>query len=337
MTQLTELEYNAIAHAALAHFAMEGARLHFLQYSGGITFRVDSGQESNVFLLKIHHQSDSGLRLTTSPQAILARHTWLRALGETTELVIQMPLPNQQGDLLTLIEHSTSETPYPCTLQKWVEGSAFDGHLTPAQIRQIGTMMARFHQFSNEWSALSTVANDLPLYEPSELAQHVQILSLAVECGLLTNEDYALIQAAQRIIAKTVEGIGRDPQRWGPIHSDFHHGNLVFNQDEIYLIDFDCLSLSPYACDLGIMLYHIHYQGPAIYAALIEGYEAVRPLPVASKDVLEAFVTQTAISNLAFNVIIPEQHTQPYLPRNLRQLVDEFCVNLVADRHFLFR
>jgi Ser/Thr protein kinase RdoA (MazF antagonist) len=333
MTQLDECEFYQIAHAALASYPVDVARLHFLQHSGGITFRVGTQQGDSSFLLKIHHSAGSGV--SASAEATRARYSWLRAVGQSTGLVVQTPILNYQGDLLTVVANPKGQPSYLCTLQQWVEGSFPGGDFTTRQVQRIGTMMAQFHHLSSEWSALDKLKDALPVYEQSNLAQNVQTLSQGVETGLLAKHDFALIEAAAHVIADIVERVGRDRKRWGPIHGDFHHGNVLFHEEEVRLIDFDSLCLSPYALDLGTMLYHIYYQGPTVYPLLLEGYQAVHPLPVDATSWLDAFVTRAAIANLAFNITIPEEHTGPYLARNLRQLVDEFCRNLVAGRRFL--
>jgi Ser/Thr protein kinase RdoA (MazF antagonist) len=332
MNQLAEREFYQIAHAALAHYANNVATLHFLQHNGAITFRVDT-QGEDSFLLKIHCSAGSGM--SASVEATRARYSWLCAVGQTTELVVQTPILNHQGDLLTAVANPKGQQPYLCTLQQWIEGSFPGGDFTTSQVQRIGTMMAQFHHFSSEWTALDRLADALPVYDLSKLIQNVQTLSLGIEMGLLAQHDFALIEAAAQIIAEVVERIGRNRKRWGPIHGDFHHGNLLFHNEEVRLIDFDSLCLSPYAFDLGTMLYHIYYQGPTVYPLLLEGYQAVHPLPVDATSWLDAFVTQAAIANLSFNITVPEEHTRPYLARNLRQLVDEFCCNLVAERRFL--
>jgi Ser/Thr protein kinase RdoA (MazF antagonist) len=333
MNQLVERELYQIADAALTHYPVDVARLQFLQHNGGITFRVETQQGGRSFLLKIHSSVGSGV--SASAEATCARYSWLRAVGQSTGLVVQTPLLNHQGELLTVVANLKDQQLYLCTLQQWVEGSFPGGDFTTSQVQRIGTMMAQFHHFSSAWSALDALTDALPVYEQSNLAQNVQTLSLGVEAGLLARHDFTLIENAAQMISDVVGRVGRNRKRWGPIHGDFHHGNLLFHDDEVRLIDFDSLCLSPYAFDLGTMLYHIYYQGPTVYPLLLEGYQAVRPLPVDATSWLDAFVTQAAIANLAFNITIPEEHTRPYLARNLRQLVDEFCRNLVADRRFL--
>jgi Ser/Thr protein kinase RdoA (MazF antagonist) len=141
-------------------------------------------------------------------------------------------------------------------------------------------------------------------------------------------------QAAERIAAIMAE-LGTAPAVWGAVHGDIHHDNVLFAGDEIYLIDWTPVRLAHYCYELGVTLYHIFYQGPAMRCALLEGYTEVRGLPNDHIQILEAMIAYAALDNLAWNSTIPTQLDAPLFRRNVRQFVDGFCASLVVGRSFL--
>jgi Ser/Thr protein kinase RdoA (MazF antagonist) len=119
-----------------------------------------------------------------------------------------------------------------------------------------------------------------------------------------------------------------DPNQWGLIHGDLHYDNVLFDGNELRVIDFDGMISAPFAYDIGVTLYHIGYQGLPAREAIFAGYQNVRPLPGLPSGWIETCITWAAIDNLSFQVTIPTQQTNPLLKKNIHQLVYEFCAGL---------
>jgi Ser/Thr protein kinase RdoA (MazF antagonist) len=137
--------------------------------------------------------------------------------------------------------------------------------------------MAKLHVHSQQHSP----APELPAmrHDAGAVAANVQTLRAAIDESLLSAQSYAVLVAAHQRIAALMADLGGGPAVWGPVHGDLHYDNLLFHQDEVRPIDFTALRLAHYLYDLGVTLYHIHHQGPAIRRALLEGYQQIRRLP----------------------------------------------------------
>jgi Ser/Thr protein kinase RdoA (MazF antagonist) len=324
--------YTAIARAALDHYALGAVEPVFLQHNSGLAFRVDSLRDRTRFLLKIHEPiGESG---AMRAEQIKARLEWLIDLRRATGLVVQEPVPNGVGDLLTSAYHADLTLPFLCTLRQWVDGEHPHGDFTEIQVYHIGVLMARLHDFSGRW--IAPAAASIPRYSLSNIRTNIISLRLAINLGVLSVGEYHLLEATGPLIERAMGDLGEQAQVWGPIHSDFHHGNLLLSGDEIHPIDFDALSLAHYYSDLGVTLYHIFYQAPAVRRLLLDGYRSIRHLPEAHLPYLDAFLTRAAIDNLAFQFSISEQRTTRLFAHNLRQLAVEFCGKLIAGQPFAF-
>jgi Ser/Thr protein kinase RdoA (MazF antagonist) len=209
------------------------------------------------------------------------------------------------------------------------------GDFSLAQLERIGAIMATLHCLCVHSPAALTDA--LPQFDANAITDWSGELGAVVPLGLLSSDDLALIARAGEHLRRWVSDSAHQPGRWGPIHGDLHHANILLAGDAVHPIDFDGIMVAPYALDLGTMLYHIHYQGAAAQRALIEGYQRVCPLPAPDHSWLDAALVCSAMGNLAFQVTIPEQRASPLLVRNLRQLVDSFCSSLVAGAPILAR
>ena len=324
--------YHAIARAALAAYDLGAVQLVFLQHNSGLVFRVESADHAKRYVLKIHEPIGTGSAATA--QQIRARLDWLAGLSRATSLVVQDPIPNRAGELLTSTCCSDLLKPFLCTLQRWAEGDHTDRDFTPAQAYQIGALLAELHNFSSQWK--SPTAAGIPRYRLSTLRANIAALHPAIELGVLSASEYATIAAAGRLIEQVIRELGEQPQVWGAIHGDLHHGNLLFYGNEIRPIDFDSLSQAHYHSDLAITLYHILHQEYQMRRMLLEGYRSLRDLPEDQLLYLDAFLTSGAIDNLAFQISIPSQQTTRLFAHNMRQLANVFCAKLIAGQPFVF-
>lgn len=320
--------YLELAHTALALYALHAPHPVYLQHNSGIAYRVEIPSTGDRFLLKIHVSVGLGAFPPVADE-IEARLEWLAAVRERTNLVVQAPVPNREGKLITWIADPDLPDPLLCTLQHWVEGEPPQGDLTSQQTHRVGVMMATLHAVGGQDANLRL--RTLPRFEATAIAGWAADLRTALPLGLLTADDLAIIETTGMQLQRWMAQIGDDPDMWGPIHGDLHHDNLLFYHDEVRPIDFDGLQIAPYYLDLGTMLYHIHYQGAVAQQALLAGYRQIRPLPDTYRRDLDAALICSAMGNLAFQITIPEQWTSVHLTRNLRQLVDAFCRSFIAE------
>ena len=308
-----------IARAALARYALETAGLVALPGNSAV-YRVDTAG-GIPYRLKIHAAEPA--------ERIRARLLWLAALGEATGLAVQAPVPDRAGQIVTLVDGNA------CSLQRWVDGEPPGRDFTAEEAYRLGGLIARLHAHSATWAPPPEVFSALPLYTPADLEAHVAALRAGVEIGALTADDFATVEAAGRFVRETLRAVPHDRDRWGPVHGDLHHDNILLHGDEMRPIDFDGLHIAPYAYDLGTILYHILHQQVAVRWALVEGYEAARVLGMPGELWPEACVVWAAIDNLAFQVTLPSQLGTPLLARNLRWLAREFCPRLLKAQAFV--
>jgi Ser/Thr protein kinase RdoA (MazF antagonist) len=245
--------------------------------------------------------------------------------------MVQTPVATMDGRFV-VVATPTTAPPICCTVQAWVEGEPPHGDFSAAQARQLGTVLAKLHVYSRHYDLSAHPAAHYQ--DGAALLESALTLRAALPETILTADGYATVMAAQRRIAALMAELGTAASVWGPVHGDLHYDNVLLNGDEIRPIDFGGLRVAHYLYDLGVTLYHIHYQGAEIRRALLEGYQQLSPLPDAYPHLLEAFVTYAALDNLAWNSTIPEQAGSALFQRNLRQFI-EFCAAVAEDRRYL--
>lgn len=320
-----------LAVAALEQYPIGKFTPVFLQHNSGITYRIDSVDRNSRFLLKIHEPVGTGPK--ASFEQIQTRMEWLEKLTETSSLVVQVPSKNINGTFVTSVPVSEVGETALCTLQNWVDGEHQEGDFTIPQVESVGAMMATLHQTSNYWQ--SSTAIDLTDYQTSHLYNDIKQLHTVLDINIISSTQFDLIERAGQRISEIASTLGISAEVYGPIHGDLHQGNILFFQEQVRPIDFDSLRNSYYLFDLGTTLYHILYQGAEFRNALINGYTSIRNLSIDERQYLEAFVTWSAINNLAFQSTIPQQIKSRFFVRNLHQLTDEFCTKIIKDEPFV--
>jgi Ser/Thr protein kinase RdoA (MazF antagonist) len=323
--------YIALAEQALQQYALGATQLTFMQHNAGVVFRAEAPALGRPYLLKLHTRVGEGSNL--SAEQLEVGLSWLESVGRETDLVVQMPVPNLAGHFVSQVRMDDAP-PICCTVQHWVEGELPNGDFTASQAMQIGIVMAKLHTHSQQHPLVQDVA--ATCHDASALAEHVRSLRAAFTEALLPPTAFAVILAAQQQIATLMTDLGATPNVWGPVHGDLHYDNLLFYGDEVRPIDFTGLRLAHYLYDIGVTIYHIYHQGPAIRRAFLEGYQRIRPLPEAALRAIEGFVAYAAIDNIAWNSTIPEQTTSALFRRNLQQLVEQLCSCVAESRPFLF-
>lgn len=321
-------DYQLLASRALQHYDLDVRNVVFIQHNAGIVYRVETPDQQ--YILKLYKRVGEGDDSEASELEV-GMH-WLAEMAQATGIVVQMPIATKAGAFVDQIA-SDSSKPINCTLQRWLNGRLINGDFSPEQVYRIGVLLARLHQHSQH----HPVSNLLHTTQHDAEALRVRVATLrtVLDESLYSQADHARVVAASKRIAAMIAALGNEPVVWGAVHGDIHHANLLIDGDQIYPIDFTGLRVAHYLYDIGITLYHILYQGPAICRELLRGYQSIRALSEAQIISIEEFITYAALDNIAWNSTIPAQVGSPLFQRNLRQLIDQFCGNVARGRSFL--
>jgi len=167
----------------------------------------------------------------------------------------------------------------------WVDGVALDRHLTPANARRFGTIIADLHHAAGSFAAGQRVA--LPI--PRQLAEW-----FPTALGFLVDRDRdcALLR---ELTDQALRFARYEPGQALPVaavHGDLHAGNALLGPDErATVLDFDFCGDGPLAYDLASYAWGNDQIGvePNLTPYFLEGYEARRPLSSAERDAIPKY------------------------------------------------
>ncbi len=310
-----------VALAALAHYPIEVARLRLLNHGFNTTFRVDT-TDGRRFALRLNVNS------RRTPANLAAEAAWLAALAADTDLWVPVPQSTGQGALTTEVYCLDLGRSLPAALFSWLPGRDLGDDATPAQISAVGRATALLHDYGARWRlprgaelpAIDSVLMDVPYH-------------LGDDHPLLSAADHAVIEAAFAHVQAHIDALFAGARRQ-PLHADLHVWNLKWFRGRLIVFDFDDSGIGVPAQDLAISAYYLR-DDVALEAALLEGYEAVRPLPQFTHDQYEAMVASRNLvllndivttTNAEFLAMLPR-----YLPNTITKL--RAYLNTGAYRH----
>ncbi len=326
-----EMRYQRLADAALRHYDLGKVTPRFIQYNGGVSYRLVGADDRPLYLLKIAEAAgESG---GVPPERTELVMEWLDVLAESGEIVVQEPVPSKEGTLVAEVHFSDLDAPFYVTVQRWVEGRHIRDAFSVEEAYRIGAMIATLHELSSRWTPGNVGAAEI--YDVAWLFGCLTTLSRVVTAGILTPEEWQTVEAGMEQVAKTMRVLGTGPDIWGLIHGDLHHQNLLFDGKRVFPIDFGDVILGYFPHDLGVIFYHVMYlDDVAVRRAIRDGYLSVRPVP----DVAlwaEAFLCAAALGNLAFQVTLARERASEHFSRNVREFARVFCANLVKGASFV--
>lgn len=235
------------------------------------------------YALRIHryaYHSDAQLR---------SELQWMSALSENG-ISVPTLVPTSEGEPFAVVSVPAVPEPRQIDLFEWVDGEQLgsveegvsDLEAVVDNYRTIGSLAARLHNHSTNWTApegftrhawdVEGLVGEQPFWGPF---WELEALS-AKEKGLLLD---ARVRVKQDLSA--YHGAPENTGRYSMIHADCVPENLMVEGDHVRLIDFDDAGFGWHLFDLATALYfemdEPYFQ--TAFDALIAGYRQHRDLP----------------------------------------------------------
>jgi Ser/Thr protein kinase RdoA (MazF antagonist) len=147
--------YLRLAQVCLKHYSIGDGEIVFIAHNAGVTYRIETPPGKQPFLLKIDQFVGEEVNLAPA-ETLRSGLIWLDAIARQTTLVVQQPIPNHNGDFLTLVAFDDLHEPFYCSLQHWIDGK-HPRDPSPTQTYQIGRMMAQLHAHGSQWTQGKTL------------------------------------------------------------------------------------------------------------------------------------------------------------------------------------
>lgn len=276
-----------VARRALVEYGVSSdATLRLLNVSENATFAVDDPDSGRRTILRIHRHGyhDGG--------EIESELAWLDALRRDTGVRTPRVLPTR-GDhrVLALPEEGHDDPRYVVHFEylPGTEPVPNDAGLV-ASFELLGRITARMHDHALTWRRPSGFKRFSWDYDAA----------FGREARWGRWQDGIAVGDAEREVLGRLDAtlhdrlarFGTDPQRFGLVHADLRLANLLVDDGETYVIDFDDCGWSWFLYDFGsaVSFFEHDPRVPELTDAWVRGYRTVRDLPVEDEAELPTFV-----------------------------------------------
>lgn len=265
-----------------------GGEAVLINISENHSFRVVA-PDGRQFVLRLHRPRYQARATINSELA------WLRALRQSTDADVPLPIPGRDGALVqakggrfgVLFDFIPGREPPP------------RDDLVPL-FRRLGTLAATLHRHVEGWQRPSGFVRRSWRAET--------ILDPSGEWGDWREAPGVgpairpLLDRLDESLRTELAAYGAAPERWGLIHADMRLANLLIDGDRLSLIDFDDAGFCWFGYDFAAAVSFIETSPriPELKKSWLRGYTTVRPFPKADVAALDTMVMLRRMALLAW-------------------------------------
>lgn len=291
----------------VGHIGFSGYRM--------VKFRADTA--SGSLLVTVYYASD-GRDVRDYRASIRSHLLWLEALDRDTDLVVQRPVRNLSGNLITDVG-TDGNCPFLVTLLRWVRGElVWDNYgdevfvnLPLDTLHKVGAVLGKLHRHSSQWTPPDGFHR--PGIESDALRLDLNRLRPAADDGRIHAGDFTILERAVSLTIDRVAEMDGSPEFRGLIHGDFSCGNCIVHSNEVRPIDFDWCRFGYFPADVG-WCFAVNPMGLARCQAFLDGYGQQHPLPDNGLQIIESFFIDSCIRLMSWRTADPGEKF-PTLPR----------------------
>jgi Ser/Thr protein kinase RdoA (MazF antagonist) len=301
----------------LRGYGINDAKVSCINFEFNATFAVES--DSGIkYALRININS------TRTVENMQAEVQWVRHLNRTSGINTPTPIATLKDHYIVSGLHADSGQTLYGVMYSWLEGEEIGDEPTLEQLHEVGRAIARLHQESVDF--VLTGDNALPTFNDFFWSTEDFLFS---EKSELSDKDRDLIEQARDVIMRyTDELYQNSPVHI--IHADFHGWNLMWNEGQLSIFDFDDCGFGVEAQDLAVALYYL--DTPEQDAALLNGYKSVKPLPAYSELAMKALLLQRRLLLLNYLFETKNQEHKEMLPAYLEKSLERVSTFLTDVR-----
>ena len=280
-------KFSIIANKVIHSYSnLSEANIQLLDYSENATFLVQHEALGEKYILRVNRPNYH------TKAEIESELAWLCSLDKYSPIQVSLPILDDSGSFIQTSEWKGEI--YYSTLFTFLEGNSPNENNESGLIKQfeaLGEITAKFHDYSIAQHDVFHTFNRMTW-------DYETILGNTPKWGkwqdglAITSERAELFQRVSNTIKNRLERYGKAPDRFGLIHSDLRLANLIVEDEQIKVIDFDDCGFGWYMYDLATSLSFIEHKQyvPDLIESWLKGYRKVRPITFEEVDELPTFI-----------------------------------------------
>lgn len=217
---------------------------------------------------------------------------WLNQINEYTPLVVANPIPGKDGKDVQVVKGSDGNN-YFCVICEYLNGKAPDENDEEKMVKQfayLGETTAYLHRQTEIWNGTSRLDRMEWNYD-TIIGEHAA-WGRWNDFEDMTPKAEKMLTEVSQIIEKRLKRYGKNENNYGLIHADLRLANLLLEEDQIKVIDFDDCGFGWHLHDLASALSFIEEKPivPKLVNAWLGGYKKVLPFTDTDFEEIDTFI-----------------------------------------------
>ncbi len=276
--------FSKVAKKALPFWGCDqNTEIKLLNYTENATFKV-CPEKQNAFIMRIHRA------FYTNENSINSEFDWLASIRDDG---IHVPTPiesinHKLVEKIAMPEYGDS---------RYVDCEIFEPGKAPIDIpeiekfEQLGEIIAKVHLNAEKYE--KPAYYERLIWEADQTFSKINNYHFEVyrENEVFTKVDIKILDLAAEKIKNRLALYGKDKHNYGLIHSDFRFSNILLNQGEFTILDFDDFGDGWYMYDIAsvMALNEDRDDVDEIIETVLKGYQKYRKLNRDDLDMLKTF------------------------------------------------
>lgn len=294
---------------ALAKWKLDDCTCDLIAERENRVYRVKRPNGSLV-AMRIHRKN---LRSSAEIRSELQMMRAVHAKGQ----IVPAPLPTETGDLLAIVGGEQID------VLTWVNGRSFLDLPSQSRVeffKQLGEVAADFHNNIDAWTPPSNFSR--PSWDRQGLIGNNPLWGVFWDNPSLSPSDKEIILRARANIETRLQTMEENLD-YGLIHADMVRENILFEGNNIGLIDFDDSGFGFRLFEIATIL-QAQLEEPdyvQVKASLIEGYSSKRTVSLDSIDMFIVLRTWTYLGWIISRIDEPgsKARNEKYVARSVRR------------------
>lgn len=271
--------------------------------------------ENAVYLIKNSDGHNFVLRVCrpgyhTKPE-IESEINWINSLDKHSPVEVATPIAASDGDFVQTIKFSDDKNSYHCILFTYLKGEMLSNYKDSElqkHFLNIGEITAHFHNNDQNRPDLDYINRST--WDVEAILGENPKWGKWQDGPAITPDRYELFEEVSNIIQQRLKTFGQSSDRFGLIHSDLRLDNILIDNDQYKVLDFDDCGFGWYLFDLAATFNSIDYESSASHSlqiissdlikSWVEGYRKVRSLSQEEEDEIPTFILMRRLMSIGW-------------------------------------
>ena len=277
--------------SALADFPVAPEKVELITRSENVTFRVSDPDSDSDYVLRLHRPGYNSI------EELESERQWTRALIEAG-IPVPDAISTRDGRHFAMVDIPGQGERCHVGMTRWIEGTPLFDYLNTDPDNEerrrifgrIGELIAAMHNQATRWDEPSGFTR--PRLDLDGLLGEAPRWGRFWEHADLTSAERQMLLRTREKLCTALRTYKEMPGNFSLTHADINPDNIVYNEGELALIDFDDAAYGWHMYDIASALIDDRHVADfdAICAALLDSYRKHRPLESRDVDMLPAFL-----------------------------------------------